>query len=154
MSDNELCSHIVGLSTKIRAAFSCDLIPTGRLTTGMSNHPDNEYIERTFQGRQWDNVTPAELRYADTAVLRFTRAALLYYLPAYLLEVILHPHESDLELYVVGVLTDYNTKAEFHALFSELTDSQREVCREFLEHIVDQGSLAIDEIYNALATYW
>lgn len=74
------------LSEQIRCAFAGATYPEGDNIYDGEDYRDYDGVKRDFLGNTWREITPQTLSFHDCDLSSFTRAALTYFLPAFLLE--------------------------------------------------------------------
>lgn len=74
------------LSDQIRHAFEGAIYPEGDNIYAGEDYRDYDGVKRDFLGKTWQEITPQTLSLHDCDLSSFTRAALTYFLPAFLIE--------------------------------------------------------------------
>jgi hypothetical protein len=125
-------------------------------------HLEAAEIATAFRGRHWRDVPLATLKRESSGLFFMTPAAYRFYLPAYLIAAIRAYDETDtLPGSVVFSLTaapaeDPGRAESFRARVADLTPSQRDAIRSFLEFLAAEHGrdFPLGDIERALDSSW
>jgi len=120
-------------------------------------------LAAAFKGKHWKQLTPQELRYHELAF--FSREALHFYLPAYLMGSLYDYGETTYSNIIQSTVfslmvedgdTPLDQKLRQRDLkrFAVFTPAQKRAIRSFLEYVRDELPEEGDESRKALALYW